>query len=294
MFLSDLLPLSTKMNYLAYDSESGRYGNFKFKIKKKDGSYRAYILEMPLPYGRDSSMSKIHVLRDNGKIYVCVVNRIYTLKKMKAVAKLWARKYLRYLALGKLYEEKYVGNMSNFSGNYLLEQGIILIGGEINDGVAQTVVCQLLYLDKKYPRRPIQLWIDSPGGSVAAGLSIYDAINYVSADVETVAVGTAASFAALLLSSGTRGKRAALPSAQILIHQPLGEVNGQATDIMLAARRMDRLRSRLDGILAINTGKEEKVIHADTERDYAMTAEEALSYGLIDKIIATEPKAARR
>lgn len=182
---------------------------------------------------------------------------------------------------------------SKLSDSFLLEQGIILLGGVINDSVAQAVVCQLLYLDKKYPNRPIQIWIDSPGGSVTAGFAIYDAMNYVKSDVETVAIGMAASMGAFLLSSGTRGKRSALPNAEILIHQPLGAAEGQSTDIQIAAQHIEKTRNRLDQILSLNTGKDISQIHADTERDYIMLADEAKAYGLIDLVLSTTPKAAQ-
>lgn len=182
----------------------------------------------------------------------------------------------------------------NLSSNYLLEQGIVLIDGPIDDGMAQVVTCQLLYLNRKYPDRSIQLWINSPGGSVAAGFAIYDVMNYVKPSIETVAIGMAASMAAFILSSGTYGKRSALPNAEIMIHQPLGQAEGQSTDIVLAARHIERTRDRLERIMAMNTGKDVMQIHTDTERDYIMLANEAKEYGLIDVVIETEPKAARR
>ncbi len=188
--------------------------------------------------------------------------------------------------------EKY-GSISNFSADTLLEEGIVLLHGVINGELAQRVVCQLLYLEKKYPFRPIQLFINSPGGEVNAGMAIYDAINYVNVDVETVGIGCAASMAALLLSSGTRGRRSALPNTEILIHQPLGGAEGQAADIIIAAKHIERTRDRLNSVLAYNTGKSIRRIAEDTDRDYVMYADEALEYGLIDEVISTIPKAWR-
>lgn len=182
----------------------------------------------------------------------------------------------------------------NLSNNYLLEQGIVLIDGTIDDGMAQVVTCQLLYLNKKYPERSIQLWINSPGGSVAAGFAIYDVMNYIKPPIETIAIGMAASMAAFILSSGTYGKRSALPNAEILIHQPLGAAEGQSTDIVLAAQHIQRTRDRLERILAMNTGKDVSQIHTDTERDYIMLADEAREYGLIDIVLSTTPKAVNR
>lgn len=179
----------------------------------------------------------------------------------------------------------------SFSSNYLLEQGIVLMVGEIDISMAQLVVAELQYLDTKYPGRPIQLWINSPGGEISSGLAIYDCINYISSEVQTIAIGMAASMAAFLLSSGSRGKRCALPNAEIMIHQPLGGAQGQATEILLAAKRIEQVRSRLNYIMARNTGHTQDEIAKDTERDNSMTAEQALNYGLIDNIISTTAKA---
>lgn len=184
-------------------------------------------------------------------------------------------------------------NENELSGNYLLEQGIVMLIGEINSAMAQDIVCQLQYLANKYPKRPIQLWINSPGGEISAGLAIYDVINYIPVEVHTIAIGMAASMAAFLLSSGTRGKRCALPNAEILIHQPLGGAQGQATDIINAAKHIERIRSRINSVLARNTDKSEEQIAIDTDRDNIMTAAEAQEYGLIDSLIETTPKAWR-
>ncbi len=179
----------------------------------------------------------------------------------------------------------------SFSNDYLLEQGIVLMVGEINISMAQLIVAELQYLDNKYPGRPIQLWINSPGGEVSSGMAIYDCLNYVKSEVHTIAIGMAASMAAFLLSSGTRGKRCALPSAEILIHQPLGGAQGQATDILLAAKHIEQIRSRLNHIMAKNTCRTDEEIARDTDRDNVMSAKQALEYGLIDHIIETTPKA---
>ena len=179
----------------------------------------------------------------------------------------------------------------DFSANYLLEQGIILLVGEIDESLAQSIVVQLQYLDSKYPGRPIQLWVNSPGGQISAGFAIYDTINYIRSEVQTIAIGMAASMGAFLLSSGTKGKRCALPNAEVLIHQPLGGTQGQATDILIAAKHIEDVRSRLNGILAKNTGQTVEQIALDTERDNIMSPEKAKAYGLIDHIIETIPKA---
>lgn len=182
-------------------------------------------------------------------------------------------------------------NDNSFSADLLLEEGIILLGGVIDGEAAQRVVCQLLYLEKKYPKRPIQMFINSPGGEIAAGMAIYDAMNYVKVEIQTIAIGMAASMAAFLLCSGTKGKRCALPNSEILIHQPLGGTQGQASDIILAAKHIENTRDRLNKIMAKNTGKTVKQIAKDTDRDYAMLAADALKYGLIDEVIETIPKA---
>ena len=166
----------------------------------------------------------------------------------------------------------------------LLEDRIIFLSGPIDDSVANTVVAQLLYLEGKDPTKDICLYINSPGGSVSAGLAIYDTMNYIKCDVSTICIGMAASMGAFLLSSGTKGKRYALPNSEIMIHQPLGGAQGQASDIKIHAEHILRTKAKLNRILSENSGNDLATIERDTDRDNYMTAEEALSYGLIDKI----------
>ena len=166
----------------------------------------------------------------------------------------------------------------------LLEERIIFITGEINDALANTVVAQLLYLEAKDSTKDIDVYINSPGGSVTAGLAIYDTMNFIKCGVSTICIGMAASMAAFLLSSVEKGKRFALPSSEIMIHQPLGGAQGQASDIKIQAEHILSLKKRLNEILAKNTGKPYEQIEIDTDRDNYLTAEEALSYGLIDRI----------
>ena len=167
----------------------------------------------------------------------------------------------------------------------LLEDRIIFLSGEINDAVANTVVAQLIYLEGKEPGKDISLYINSPGGSVSAGMAIYDTMNYIKCDVSTVCMGMAASMGAFLLAAGAPGKRYALPNSEIMIHQPLGGMQGQASDIKIHADHILRTRQKLNEILARETGKTVEQIAIDTERDNFMTAEEACAYGLIDKVI---------
>ena len=166
----------------------------------------------------------------------------------------------------------------------LLEDRIIFLTGEINDQVANTVVAQLIYLEGKNPDKDIYMYINSPGGSVSAGLAIYDTMNYIKCDVSTICIGLAASMGAFLLSSGAKGKRVALPNSKIMIHQPLGGAQGQASDIEIQAREMQKTKQKLNEILARNTGKSIEEIARDTDRDNYMSAEEAKNYGLVDKI----------
>ena len=166
----------------------------------------------------------------------------------------------------------------------LLEERIIFITGEINDALANTVVAQLLYLEYKDPKKDITIYINSPGGSVSAGLAIYDTMNYISCDVVTMCIGMAASMGAFLLSSGTKGKRYSLPSSEIMIHQPLGGAQGQASDIKIQAEHILKTKKKLNTILSNNTGRSFEEIERDTDRDNYLSAEEALVYGLIDKI----------
>ena len=167
----------------------------------------------------------------------------------------------------------------------LLNDRIIFLSDEVNDATASLVVAQLLYLEAQDPDKDISFYINSPGGSVTAGMAIYDTMNFIKCDVSTVCIGMAASMGAFLLSAGTKGKRFALPNSEIMIHQPLGGAKGQATDIKIQAELILRTRDRLNKILADNTGKSVEQIAHDTERDNYMTADEALAYGLIDKVI---------
>ena len=166
----------------------------------------------------------------------------------------------------------------------LLKNRIILLSGEINDACSSSIIAQLLYLDS-ISNEDISLYINSPGGSVSAGMAIYDTMNFIKSDVATICVGMAASMGAFLLSSGQKGKRSALPSSEIMIHQPLGGAEGQATEIKIVAEHITKLKKKLNTILAKNTKKSLKTIENDTERDHYLDAEEALEYGLIDKII---------
>jgi len=167
----------------------------------------------------------------------------------------------------------------------LLNDRVIFLCDEVNDTTASLVVAQLLYLESQDSEKDICLYINSPGGSVSAGMAIYDTMNYIKCDVSTVCIGMAASMGAFLLSAGTKGKRFALPNSEIMIHQPLGGAKGQATDIKIQAELILRTRDKLNSILAKNTGKSIEEIARDTERDNYMTAEQALAYGLIDKVI---------
>ena len=169
----------------------------------------------------------------------------------------------------------------------LLKERIIFLGEEVNDVSASVIVAQLLFLEADDPDKDIQLYINSPGGSVTAGMAIYDTMQYIKCDVSTVCIGMAASMGAFLLSGGAKGKRFALPNAEIMIHQPLGGAQGQATEIQIAADHILRTRKTLNSILAANTGKPLEVIQADTERDNFMSAAEAKEYGLIDEVIAS-------
>ena len=167
----------------------------------------------------------------------------------------------------------------------LLKERIIFLGEEVNDTSASIVVAQLLFLEAEDPEKDIQIYINSPGGSVTAGMAIYDTMQYVKCDVSTICIGMAARKGAFLLAGGTKGKRMALPNAEIMIHQPSGGSQGQATEIEIAAKHILRTKEKLNKILAANTGRDYEVIAADTERDNWKTAQEALEYGLIDKVI---------
>lgn len=167
----------------------------------------------------------------------------------------------------------------------LLKERIIFLGEEVNEVTASLVVAQLLFLEAEDTDKDIQLYINSPGGSVTAGMAIYDTMRYIKCDVSTICIGMAASMGAFLLAGGTKGKRLALPNAEIMIHQPLGGAQGQATEIEIAAKHILQTKEKLNKILAENTGKDYDVIAADTERDNWMTAEEAKEYGLIDRVV---------
>ena len=167
----------------------------------------------------------------------------------------------------------------------MLRERIIFLGEEIDDEMANSIVAQLLLLDSENPEKDIMMYINSPGGVITAGMAIYDTMQHVRADVCTICLGEAASMGAFLLSSGTKGKRMALPSARIMIHQPLGGAQGQATDIEIEAKEILRMKKELNTILSANTGQTLEKIYADTERDNYMSAQEAVEYGLIDKVI---------
>lgn len=167
----------------------------------------------------------------------------------------------------------------------LLNDRIVFLGEEVNDTTASLIVSQLLFLEAKDPDKDIQLYINSPGGSVTAGMAIYDTMQYIRPDVCTICIGMAASMGAFLLSSGAKGKRMALPNAEIMIHQPLGGMQGQVTDMKIHAERMIKIKERMNRILAENTGQRLSVIEKDTERDNFLDPEDAVKYGLIDKVI---------
>ena len=184
-------------------------------------------------------------------------------------------------------EQTSLGERSYDIYSRLLKERIIFLGEEVNDVSASVIVAQLLFLEADDPDKDIQLYINSPGGSVTAGMAIYDTMQYIKCDVSTVCIGMAASMGAFLLSGGAKGKRFALPNAEIMIHQPLGGAQGQATEIQIAAEHILRTRKTLNSILAANTGKPLEVIQTDTERDNFMSAAEAKEYGLIDEVIAS-------
>ncbi len=172
----------------------------------------------------------------------------------------------------------------------LLEDRIIFLNGEIDDNVANSIVAQLIYLEGKNPDKDIFLYINSPGGSISAGLAIYDTMKYIKCDVSTLCIGLAASMGAFLLAGGTKGKRFALPNSEILIHQPLGGAQGQASDILIHAKHIEFIKKKMNTILSANTGKPLKVVEKDTDRDNFMTPEEAKDYGIIDEIFVTRKK----
>jgi ATP-dependent Clp protease protease subunit len=167
----------------------------------------------------------------------------------------------------------------------LLKDRIIMLSGEVNDQVASTVVAQLLFLEAEDPEKDIYIYINSPGGVVTAGMSMFDTMNYIKPDICTICIGQAASMGAFLLSAGTKGKRFALPHARIMIHQPSGGAQGQSTDIQIQAQEIQRLKDSLNELLASHTGQDFKTVEADTERDNFMSAQEACEYGIVDKVI---------
>lgn len=167
----------------------------------------------------------------------------------------------------------------------LLKDRIIFLGDEINDDMANAVVAQLLFLESESPDRDISIYINSPGGSVSAGLAVYDTMQFVKCDISTIVVGMAASMAAVLLSAGSHGKRIALPNSRIMIHQPLGGAQGQASDIEIQAREIIKIKETLNNILVKHTGQSMRKIKGDTDRDFYMTAREALAYGIVDRVI---------
>lgn len=169
----------------------------------------------------------------------------------------------------------------------LLKERIIFLGEEVNETTASLVVAQLLFLESEDPGKDIHLYINSPGGVITAGMAIYDTMNYIKCDVSTICIGMAASMGAFLLAGGTKGKRMALPNAEIMIHQPLGGAQGQATDIEINAKHILRIKERMNRIMAENIGQDYEVVAADTERDNWKTAQEALEYGLIDMVISS-------
>ena len=173
----------------------------------------------------------------------------------------------------------------------LLKERIVFLGDQVNDATAELVVAQMLFLEGEDPEKDIQFYINSPGGSISAGMAIYDTMNFVKCDVSTICVGMAASMGAFLLAGGTKGKRFALPNSEILIHQPLGGTEGQASDIAIQAAHMARIKERMNRLLAQNTGRDCEEIVKDTDRDNWMTAQEALDYGLIDHIYTTRKEA---
>lgn len=169
----------------------------------------------------------------------------------------------------------------------LLKERIVFLGEDVNDTTASLIVAQLLFLESEDPGKDISFYINSPGGSVSAGFAIYDTMNYIKCDVSTICIGMAASMGAFLLAGGTKGKRFALPNAEVMIHQPSGGARGQASDIKIVADNIIRTRKKINEILAVNTGKPLEVIEVDTERDFYMSADEAKEYGIIDGILTS-------
>ena len=176
----------------------------------------------------------------------------------------------------------------------LLKDRIIFLGTGVDDNVANAIIAQMLFLESDEPDQDIFLYVNSPGGQVSSGMAIYDTMQYIKPDVQTICIGQAASMGALLLAAGANGKRFSLPHARIMIHQPSGGFQGQHTDIEIQAKEISRIREILDGILATHSGQDTKKVHKDTERDHYMTGEEALKYGLIDKLITKREEAEKK
>jgi ATP-dependent Clp protease protease subunit len=192
-----------------------------------------------------------------------------------------------YMPIPTVIEQTNRGTMAYDLYSRLLEDRIIFLSGEINDALANIVVGQLLFLETKDPKKEISLYINSPGGSVSAGFAIFDTINYIKCDVSTICVGLASSMGAFLLAAGTKGKRYALPNSEIMIHQPLGGTQGQASDIAIAAEHILKTKKKLNTILAEKTGQDVNKIEKDTDRDNYMSAEEAVAYGIVDRVFYT-------
>ena len=196
-----------------------------------------------------------------------------------------ARDFTRAALVPMVVEQTNRGERSYDIFSRLLNDRIVFLADEVNDTTASLVVAQMLFLEAQDPDKEISFYINSPGGSVSAGMAIYDTMQYIKCDVSTICIGMAASMGAFLLSSGAKGKRMALPHSEIMIHQPLGGAKGQATDIQIQAEQILHIKKTLNGILSANTGKPLDIIERDTDRDNYMTAKEAMEYGLIDKVI---------
>ena len=199
----------------------------------------------------------------------------------------WVKEGLSMSLVPYVVEQTSRGERSYDIYSRLLKERIIFLGEEVNETTASLTVAQLLFLESEDPGKDIHLYINSPGGVVTAGLAIYDTMQYIKCDVSTVCIGMAASMGAFLLAGGAKGKRYALPNAEIMIHQPLGGAQGQATDIEISAKHILAIKERLNKILAVNTGQPYEVVAADTERDNWKTAQEAMEYGLIDAVISS-------
>ena len=192
---------------------------------------------------------------------------------------------IRNVSMPYVVEQTAQGERSYDIYSRLLEERIIFLGEEVNEVTAQVVVAQLLFLESEDPKKDISLYINSPGGSVTAGWAIYDTMQYIKCDVSTICIGMAASMGAFLLAGGAKGKRQALPNAEIMIHQPSGGTQGRASDMLIDAEHILKTKQRLNQVLAANTGQPIEVIERDTDRDHWLTAEEAVSYGLIDSVV---------